>query len=107
MVNEEKNLGDAVVDRETEQGVKLPPMPDPPPSFDISLKAELTTDFERYSTGYVTMKQHVGEVEIDGKEIGRLGFGYDGSAVVTIGRRTYRVKFAHIFDAIYEADQSK
>lgn len=102
LVNEDMNLSSTVDDRKTEQGVTLPPMPDPPPSFEIQVKAELACDFARYSTGKLSMKQQVAEVTVGGKEIGRIDFGYDACAIVSIGRRTYRVKFEDIFNAVYE-----
>lgn len=78
--------------------------PDPAPEFNISLKARLTADFDKYSNGTVQMTMHGGDVQMNGKEIGRVAHAIPCGVSVQIGKRNYYVDFKDLFEAVYEAE---
>lgn len=79
--------------------------PDPAPTFDITVKATLQADFDKYSSGSVCMTMYPCQVTTGETEIGTVAFAIPSGVSVTIGKRHYFVDFLDMFKAIHAAEK--
>jgi hypothetical protein len=84
------------------------PFPDPAPTYDICIKAQLTADFDAYSNGHIQMTMDCGDVnDGNGKKVGSVAHAVPNGVSVVIGPRHYVVNYIDIWKAVYNATGEK
>lgn len=81
-----------------------PKFPDPAPELNITVKAKLTADSDRYSSGSLLMTMHGGDINLNGEKVGSVHHAIPCGVSVVIGHRHYLVGYKDIFEAVYEAE---
>lgn len=83
--------------------------PKPAPTIELKgIKAELMSDFDRYSDGHIMMSITNCPVHHKKKEVGSVNFAVNGTAVgITVGKRTYSIDCEQLFAAVMVADEQQ